>query len=123
MALEESILTSTKKILGISQDYSAFDLDIITHINSTFSTLNQLGVGPSDGFAIESAEAVWEDLGVPLAQLRMIKSYVYLKVRLIFDPPTTSFLLEAINKQIEEHEQRISWFREQEVPFPVVEEV
>lgn len=121
--MQESILTSTKKILGVGEDYTAFDLDIITDINSTFSTLNQLGIGPSDGFAIEDKEAVWEDLGVPANQTRMVKTYMYLKVRMLFDPPTTSFLIDAINKQIQEHEHRMSWFREELVPHPVVEEV
>lgn len=118
---EASILTSTKKVLGIAEDYAAFDLDIITHINSTFSTLNQLGIGPSDGFSIEDKEAEWDDIGVPAKQVRMIRTYVYLKVRMLFDPPGTSFLLEAMENQIQEHEHRLSWFREELVPHPVPE--
>lgn len=110
--MENSILTSTKKILGVDVSYTAFDLDIITHINSTFSVLNQLGVGPLDGFFIEDAEAVWDDLELPQNQLNMVRTYVYLKTRLLFDPPTTSFLIEAAQKQIEEHEWRLNVNRE-----------
>lgn len=113
--MENSILTSTKKILGIQEDYTAFDLDIITHINSTFSILNQLGVGPSDGFYIEDNSDLWTELGLPENQIRMIRTYMYLKVRMLFDPPTTSFAIEAMNKQIDEHEARLSYFREAEI--------
>lgn len=110
---DDSILTSTKKILGVTEEYTAFDLDIITHINSTFSTINQLGIGPSDGFAIENKEEKWSDFGLPIKQTRMLRTYTYMKVRMLFDPPTTSFLIDAINKQISEHEVRLSWFREE----------
>lgn len=112
--MESSILTSTKKILGIAQAYTAFDLDIITHINSTFATLSQLGVGPVDGFMIEDAGAVWDDYDVPQNQLNLIKTYMFLKVRILFDPPGTSFLVEALNNQLREHEWRLSIFREGE---------
>lgn len=110
--MEQSILTSTKKILGVSETYTAFDLDIITHINSTFSTLNQLGIGPVDGFMIEDDSAEWADLELPENQLHMVKSYIFLRVRMLFDPPTTSFLIEAMVNQIEQHEWRLSLFRE-----------
>lgn len=110
--MEESVLTTTKKVLGLADTYTAFDLDIIIYINSAFSTLNQLGVGPADGFSIEDATAEWADLDLPLPQLDMVKTYIFLKTRMLFDPPTTSFLIEAINKQIEEHEWRINFKRE-----------
>lgn len=115
MPEETSILKTTKRILGVAEDYSAFDTDVITHINSTFTILNQMGIGPSDGFGIENEEAVWEDFGLEPKLTRMVRTYTYLKVRMLFDPPTTSFLIDAINKQIEEHEVRLSWFREE--PF------
>lgn len=111
--MENSILNSTKKILGLDADYTAFDLDIITHINTAFSTLNQLGVGPVDGFMIEDAEAVWADFIVDDVKLNSVKTYIYLKVRMLFDPPTTSFLIEAFNHQIEELEWRMNVNREQ----------
>ncbi len=117
--MENSILTSTKKILGIADSYTAFDLDIITHINTTFSTLNQLGIGPIEGFAIDDNGALWTDLNLPLNQLSMVRTYVYLKTRMIFDPPSTSFVIEAMDKQISEHEWRLSSYREDLIPLPV----
>lgn len=119
--MEESILTGTKKILGIAEDYTAFDHDVITHINSTIGILNQLGIGPA-GFGIEDAEATWEDLDLDESMTGMVRTYVYLKVRLLFDPPTTSFLIQAMNEQIKEHEYRLSLARES-VDHPTVEEV
>jgi hypothetical protein len=121
--MEQSILTSTKKILGIAADYTAFDLDIITHINAAFSTLTQLGVGPAEGFMIEDAEAEWYDYIEDDIQLNTIKSYVFLKVRQLFDPPNTSYLIEAMEKQIREFEWRLNTNRESTEwvdPSPVV---
>jgi hypothetical protein len=120
--MENSILISTKKILGISEDYDVFDLDIITHINSALSIVNQLGIGPIDGLAIEDESPEWEELGIPQNQLSMVRTYVFLKVRMLFDPPTTSFLIEAMNNQIQEHEQRLSYLREDLIPLVVEEE-
>jgi hypothetical protein len=121
--MESSILTSTKKILGISEDYTAFDPDILTHINSALSTLNQLGVGPINGVFIDDAIAVWSDLQLPANQLNLVRTYVYLKTRMLFDPPATSFLIEAIERQIAEHEWRLSVFREGvEHPLSLLEE-
>lgn len=110
--METSILTSTKKILGIAADYTAFDLDIITHINAAFSTLTQLGVGPATGFMIEDAEDEWYDFVEDDIQLNLVKTYVYLKVRQLFDPPTTSYLISAVEKQIQELEWRMNTNRE-----------
>ncbi len=110
--MEQSILTSTKKILGIAEDYTVFDLDIITHINTAFSTLTQLGVGPSPGFMIEDDTAVWEDfIGADL-ELHAVKSYVFLRVRMLFDPPQTSYLISAQERQIEQLEWRLNVHRE-----------
>jgi hypothetical protein len=113
--MEQSILTSTKKILGIAEDYTVFDLDIITHINAAFSTLTQLGVGPADGFMIEDATAVWTDFD-PVdddRQYNSVRSYIYLRVRQIFDPPATSYLIGAFDKQIQELEWRLNVHREE----------
>lgn len=111
--MEMSILNSTKKILGIASDYTAFDLDIITHINTAFSTLTQLGVGPSAGFMIEDDTALWTDfIGVD-PQLNSVKSYVFLRVKLLFDPPTTSYLINASQDQIRELEWRLNSHREE----------
>lgn len=111
--MEDSILRSTKKILGIDPDYTVFDLDIITHINTAFSTLNQLGVGPVNGFAIEDDSAVWSDYIVDQLKFNAVKTYVHLRVRLIFDPPTTSYLINAFEKQVEQLEWRLNISREE----------
>ena len=111
--MEQSILTSTKKILGIAEDYTVFDLDIITHINTALSTLTQLGVGPAIGFMIEDEAAEWGDFIGNDLQLNSVKSYVFLKVKQLFDPPTTSFLIAAQEKQITELEWRLNSHREE----------
>lgn len=111
---EDSILTSTKKILGIDADYTAFDVDIIMHINTVFSVLNQLGIGPENGFVIEDATATWDTFLGADPLLNSVKTYVYLRVRLLFDPPTTSFLLAAMKEQYQELEWRLNVKREGE---------
>lgn len=116
--MEDSILNSTKKILGIADDYTAFDLDIITHINTVFSTLTQLGIGPIIGFFIEDDSAVWEDFIEDDPRFNSIKSYVFLKVRMLFDPPTTSYLIDSMERQIEELEWRLNVVRENDIPLP-----
>lgn len=108
----ESILTSVKKTLNLDEAYTAFDQDIILHINSVLSTINQLGVGPEQGFMIDGPEAVWADLLGDETRHNHVKSYIYLRVRLLFDPPATSFLLSAYQAQITELEWRINSFRE-----------
>lgn len=109
----DSILTSTKKILGLDESYTAFDVDVMTHINSAFSTLTQLGLGPEQGFMIEDSSAVWSDfLGDNSLKLNSVKTYVYLKVRLVFDPPSTSFIGDALQAQVRELEWRLNVERE-----------
>jgi hypothetical protein len=110
--MENSILISTKKILSLPETYTPFDLDIVTHINAAFSSLDQLGVGPAGGFFIEDEAQSWEDIGLPSNQLNMVRSYVYLKARMLFDPPTLSFLIEAMNEQIHEYEWRLKTFQD-----------
>lgn len=105
----DSILTLTKKLLGIEEDYTHFDTDIIVHINSAFMSLNQLGVGPAEGFLIKDNTALWSDyLGVDSKKLEGVKTYIYSKVRLIFDPPATAAVLEAMERQIQELEWRLN---------------
>lgn len=119
--MENSILKTTKKVLGIDPSYNEFDTDILMHINSVFSTLNQLGIGPTFGYAIEDDAATWADyLGVQEIEFNFVKTYMYLRVRLLFDPPTTSFHLTALKEQITELEWRISVQRETYVYVPVV---
>lgn len=104
----ESILTSIKKMLGIVEEYEHFDIDLIMHINSVFSILTQLGVGPTKGFAITNKTAVWSDFVSNEATLQFVKSYMYLKVKLLFDPPLSSAVIESMNRQISEFEWRIN---------------
>lgn len=104
----ESILTSIKKMLGITEDYTHFDADIIMHINAVFSILTQLGVGPEDGFVIKDDKAVWTDFIKDNSKMEAVKSYIYLKVKLLFDPPLSSAVIESINRMISEYEWRLN---------------
>lgn len=104
----ESILTSIKKLLGIEEEYTQFDNDIIMHINSVFLNLAQLGVGPAEGFLIEDDTATWEDFIGDSNQLQAVKSYMYLKVKLLFDPPLSSSVIESMNRMIAELEWRLN---------------
>ena len=106
--METSILTSIKKLLGIAEDYTEFDEDIITHINSVFLNLTQLGVGPEEGFMIEDDTAVWEDFIDDSIQLQAVKTYMYLKVKLLFDPPLSSSVTESFTRMIAELEWRLN---------------
>ena len=121
--MEDSILISTKKILGIEANYTVFDLDIITHINSSLSIVCQLGIGPIEGLAIEDEYTDWTELDIPQNQLSMVRTYVFLRVRMLFDPPTTSFHIAAMENQIKEHENRLSYYREALIPLIEEEEV
>lgn len=110
--MTDSILISTKKILGIDAAYTAFDVDVITHINSAFSTLNQLGIGPVEGFMIVDDTTTWDLFLEYDSRMNAVKSYVYLRVRLLFDPPTTSYLITAMKEQVQELEWRLNVVRE-----------
>ena len=106
----ESILTSIKKLLGIDEEYTHFDSDIIMHITSVLMILTQLGVGPAEGFVIEDDTSTWVDF-IPeanTAQLHAVKSYIFMKVKLIFDPPLSSAVIESMNRQIAEFEWRLN---------------
>lgn len=105
----DSILTSIKKLLGIEEEYDHFDADLIMHINSVFMTLAQLGIGPSEGFAIEDESSTWEDFlsKEELIKLNAIKSFIHLSVRLLFDPPSAS-VCEHIEKRIAELTWRLN---------------
>lgn len=110
--MTDSILDSVKHTLNLSEDYTPFDQDIIMHINSVFSTINQLGVGPEDGFMISDKNAVWSDFLEGDRRFNNIKTYVYLRVRMLFDPPTIAYLVDAMKEQIKELEWRINVQRE-----------
>lgn len=104
----DSILTSIKKLLGIDEEYTQFDSDIIMHINTVFLNLMQLGVGPAEGFLLEDDSATWDDYIGDSNQLQAVKTYVYLKVKLLFDPPLSSSVIESINRIISELEWRLN---------------
>ena len=104
----ESILISIKKLLGITEEYDQFDPDIIMHINSVFMILTQLGVGPAEGFSIEDDTALWTDFIQDIKKLESVKTYIYLKVKLAFDPPLSSAVIESMNRLINELEWRLN---------------
>lgn len=104
----DSILTSIKKLLGITEEYDHFDPDIIMHINSVFMILTQMGVGPSEGFTIEDDTSVWTDFIQDKNNIEAVKSYMYLKVKLLFDPPTGQAAMESTNRLINELEFRLN---------------
>lgn len=106
--METSILDSIKKLLGIPSEVTEFDTDILIHINSVFSILTQLGVGPSSGFSIEDSSSEWSDFIGDDARLSDVKSFVYLKTRLLFDPPASSAAMDAMNRMVSELEWRIN---------------
>lgn len=103
----DSVLLSVKKVLGLEADYTHFDPDIIMHINTLLMTMSQLGVPVPVDFSVEDDTATWAELTGGLTDIQAVKSYLYLKVRLIFDPPATSFVIEAMERQAQELEWRI----------------
>ena len=104
----DSILNTIKKMLGLEPEYDAFDTDIIVNINMVFNILLQLGVGPAEGFSITGATEEWSDYLTDMRKLEMVKTYIYLKVKQIFDPGTSSALNNAIDSQIKELEWRLN---------------
>lgn len=111
--MEQSILKSTKKVLQIGLDDESFDLDILTHINSAFSILHDLGVGPESGFVVEDEYVDWDAyLSNDPVKLSKVKACVYLRTRLLFDPPATTFHLNAVQEQLKEVEWRLNVNRE-----------
>lgn len=111
----DSILTSVKKTLGIVEEYEHFDADIIMHINTAFMVLTQIGVGPENGFSIVDKSDVWSDFITEDDRCyESVKTYMGLKVRLIFDPPTNSVVLGCMEKTLKELEWRIKILTEME---------
>lgn len=105
----ESILDSIKKLLGITNDYTHYDDDIIMYINSVFPTLRQLGVGPIEGFTIKDSGSVWSDfISEEHEEFESVKTYIYMKVKLIFDPPLSSSVIEMYKEFIKEFEWRLN---------------
>jgi hypothetical protein len=108
LPIMESILTSIKKLLGIEEEYEHFDPDIIMHINSVFMDLTQMGVGPSEGFSIEDKITTWVEFIHDKNKYEAVKSYTYLRVKLLFDPPASSAVIQAIQRDIERYEFRLN---------------
>ena len=104
----DRILVSVKADLGIAEEYTHFDAQIIRHINSVFTILNQLGVGPSEGFHIEDELTTWTEFIENVGELELVKSYMSLRVRLMFDPPLSGTVMESMNNQIREFEFRLN---------------
>lgn len=104
----DSILTSVKKMVGITEEYTQFDADIIMHINSVFMILNQLGVGPEEVFRVEDKTDTWDDFLQDSTDMEAVKTYVGLKVRLMFDPPLSSVVTECMRKSVDELEWRLN---------------
>lgn len=103
----DSILTSIKKLLGIVEADESFDADIIMAINSVFMILRQLGVGPVEGFSISDKTSVWTDYISDISSIELVKTYIYKKVRLIFDPPQSGIACDALQREIAEYEWRL----------------
>jgi hypothetical protein len=109
-----SILDDVKKVLGLDPTYTAFDPDIVMHINSVFATLNQLGIGPTSGFMIMGNSETWDSYLGDDVNLNSVKTYICMRVRMVFDPPASGFALDAMKEQIRESEWRLNVKREGE---------
>jgi hypothetical protein len=103
-----SILSTVKKLLGIEENYTHYDNDITVYINSSFISLQQIGVGPPGGFSITNVDDTWEDFLGDTKELEAVKTYITLKVKLLFDPPTSSFVIESINQTLTQLEWRLN---------------
>lgn len=117
-----SILYTIKKMLGLEEDYTPFDQDVIVHINSALMTLTQFNVGPKTGFMINGYEEEWDDFLTNSVMLGAAKNYVYLKVRMLFDPPSNSFVMEALKQQAEEIGWRLNVMAESVETFDFMKE-
>lgn len=104
----ESILTSIKKLLGMTEEYVEFDSDIIAHINGVFVILADMGVGPAGGFSITDSFSTWKEYLPDDPRVELVKTYIHAKVKLAFDPPLSSAHIEALKEQIKEYEWRLA---------------
>lgn len=117
---DDSILVSIKKMLGTDDNYPPFDADIIVHINSALMKLTQLGIGPKTGFMIADYTETWSDFLTNKVMLGAVKEYIYLSVKIMFDPPTNSFVMDAMKKQIEQLEWRLNVMAESVETFDFI---
>lgn len=110
MEINDSILDSVKKMLGYEPEYTEFDQEILMHINSSLFTLRQLGVGPKDGYVVSSRDQTYDDfLGEGNRIIPQVRTYLYYKTKLAWDPPQSSSVIEAYKIAINEAECRLSW--------------
>lgn len=116
---DESILNETKKSLGVAEDVLVFDGEIRMHINSALARLNQLGIGPEGGFEVETADQQWDDFLGSNLKLSSVKTFIYLSVKVKFDPPPNSWVATEFQKEIEKLEWTINEAREDDIPIPV----
>lgn len=114
----DSILDSIKKMCGISKDDTSFDPDMIININSIFMILNQLGVGPKTGYSIKNSEPVWGDYVQDVNMSEAIQTFIYLKVRLLFDPPANAAMIDILSNTAKEYEWRILMLAEEQTTLP-----
>lgn len=121
--MEPSILKSVKKMLGVPVDHPEFDPEIIIFINSAFSSLSELGVGPSTGISVEDDQATWESTGLTQNALALARVFIFLKVKLLFDPPPTSYLIDAVEKQITQQEWRLREFHDETAATTYAEQI
>lgn len=105
----DSILLSVKKQNNVAPDYKAFDDDFVLYINAGLADLNQVGIGPAQGFAIEGEADTWDDFIGEEPRLNAVKTFMGIKTRLMFDPPASSFAIEMMQKQLDEHLNRLMW--------------
>ena len=105
--MEESILKTIKQLIGCPDDFEQFDLDLIVHINLAFATLTHIGVGPKEGYRITGADNAWSEFEDDAQKLSLIKDYVYIKTRLLFDPPISGSLMDSLKEQLKEMEWRL----------------
>lgn len=117
--VNDSILATIKKMLGLDDEYTPFDMDIVVHINAAFMTLCQMGVGPKDGFEVRNYEQTWDDFLINHVMLGAVKTWVYLQVKMAFDPPTNSFVMDAMKTQSDQILWRLNVQAEsvEEMPF------
>ena len=120
--MDESILASIKKMLGLDPSYLPFDQDIIILINSAFMTLHQLGVGPDEGFSIHNYSKTWRDFITNKVMMNSVQEYVYMKVKMVFDPPGNSFVMSAMQDRCKEYEVRLNMQAESIMKFDFMEE-
>lgn len=118
----ESIIPSIKKMLGLDDDYTPFDMDVIVHINSAFMKLTQLGVGPKEGFEVTDYDQTWDQFVTNNVKLGAVKNYVYLQVKMMFDPPTNSYIMDAMKQQADELGWRLNVMAESVEDFDFIHE-